>query len=269
MKSISVFTVIASAAMLLTACGGSPSGDDLSGSTVGIPVGQWGAQAEGSLVRQLYVLPPLADGMSSQAWAIQSEIVGGVPVPRLLAFGELEAGATSLTGSGRLENLATTPSTNTVGDLVVTPSVAGDSLTLAAAGATWSLNALSPQTAGVDSQLWTGDFRSSAEGGVLVIDWGLSMTGVAGTLIANDDIGCTYEGALTSVGDDRLPNVVRLSYQSTNSPTGIPSRQECGDWSGMGTVARNQQGEPVGRTLWLRRADGSQLQRVSLEAVDR
>lgn len=255
MKKIAWYSAIASAVVLLTACGGGVG----ESAKVALPVGLWAGQAEGARVRQLYVLPPLVAGARSEAWAIESEVVGGVTAPRLMVFGELEAGATTLTGAGSLQDLSVEPSTNTSINLVVTPSAASDSLTLSTSGVSWALTPLSFSVAGEDSQLWSGNFVSTAAANFLSIDWSFSMSGASGTLSASDTVGCTYEGTLASVGDSRLPNVVRLSFSSTN----IPPRQECGDWSGMGTVSRQEDGTPVARTLWLRQLNGDLLQQVS------
>lgn len=267
MKRIGLYSAISAAVMLVAACGGGGGGpSDGPVVTVDVPVGRWVATAEEgglSLARQLYVLP-VASG-TSQAWAIEAIVPDGDGlVLRQLAFAELIAGGTALTGVGSVQDLLAVPSTNTAGPLTVTPNTVGETLQLAAGGTTWVLNRQPLPSTGTDATLWTGDFVSGGSGD-LVIEWTFSLAGSTGTLTARDDAGCAYEGALTSVAHVNLPNVVRVSFLSTNREEGTtgagPTRQQCGDWSGMGTVA----GGNGGRTLWLQKSGGGALQLVSLE----
>lgn len=256
MKRIGLYSAVSAAVMLLAACGGGGSGGGQV-ATVDVPVGLWTAslQDEG-LARQLYVLP--AASGTSQAWAIESTVSGSGLSPRQLAFADLVAGPLNLTGSGNLRDLSN--GTQTSESLTVIPNTNGQTLQFVADGQTWVLNRQALTSAGTDATLWTGSFRTEVAGDLPFIDWTFSLTGSTGTLQATDNADCSYAGTLTSVGNINLPHVVRVSFQGTSNSNSA----QCGNWSGMGTVARDSNGDPAGRTLWLRKSSDGTLQRVSL-----
>lgn len=266
MKKTNVFSAVAAVLLALSGCGGGGGGGGGLGEVekvlIKVPVGAWSSldasEAVPRLGRQLFVLPPVQAGGQSDVWGLGFSVVdGAAPQPQYLVNGQLAATTSSLAGLGRIEDFTAVPSTNTAVSVTVVPSVSGDTLAVTAADKSWSLsrNPSLVVASGIDP--WTGDFESSADGGLLVVDWSLNST----TLTADDNVGCTYAGSITSVSHPNLADVVRISYASMN--TDSSKRIECGDWQGIGTASRNEAGTVVGRSLWLRSSAGK-LRLVSL-----
>lgn len=263
MKTIKMTAAMAAALALLSGCGGGGGDGGSAGGSepVDAPVGAWtsldAAEATPRTGRQLYVLPPESAGGQSEAWGLEFEVVGSASNPTTLVNALLTAGASTLTGRGGVQDLAAVPSVYTaLPSVSVVPSVSGSTLTVVAGTASWTLTQATLLAA--TDGLWKGAFTSTASGGALAVSWSLDAT----TLTASDNTGCTYTGSIAAVVHADLPGVVRISYASTNTDT--TKRAECGDWQGMGTVARDVNGNVAGRTLWLRKTDGTLLQRVSL-----
>lgn len=258
MKTIKMTAAIAAAMALLSGCGG--GGGDSGPGPVAVPVGAWNSLDDAVSVprigRQLYVLPAATAGGESEAWGLEFEVVGSAPAPTELIYAQLTASTSSLSGSGGVQDLTATSSTYTALSVSVVPSVSGGSLTVSAGTASWTLTRAT--LAPTENGLWIGNFSSTAAAGALAVDWTLSST----TLTASDNTGCTYEGSIGDVGHADLAGVVRVSYASTN--TDASKRVACGDWQGIGTVARDVNGSVAGRTLWLRNKTDGSLQRLSL-----
>lgn len=265
MKTIKMTAAMAAALALLSGCGGGGGDGGSAGGSepVDAPVGAWtsldAAEATPRTGRQLYVLPPESAGGQSEAWGLEFEVVDSASNPTTLVNALLTAGASTLTGRGGVQDLAAVPSVYTaLPSVSVVPSVSGSTLTVVAGTASWTLTQATLLAA--TDGLWTGAFTSTAGGGALGMDWSLVDDG---TLTAsNETASCTYAGSVAAVGHADLPGVVRISFASNNTDT--TKRAECGDWQGMGTVARDVNGNVAGRTLWLRKTDGTLLQRVSL-----
>lgn len=262
MKKMNVLSAVAAVVLALSGCGGGGGDREVDEVLIDVPVGAWSSlDASGTdprLGRQLFVLPPVEAGGPSDVWGLEFSVVDGVaPQRRYLVNGQLAATTSSLAGSGRVEDFRAVPSTNTAVSVTVVPNVSGSTLTVAAADKSWSLARNPALVAPSDDEPWTGVFESSADGGSLVLDWTLNST----TLAAEDNVGCIYAGSMTSVEHPNLVDVVRVAYNSTN--TDSSKKLECGDWQGMGTVSRNEAGDVLGRTLWLRSSAGK-LQLVSL-----
>jgi hypothetical protein len=258
MKKMNVLSAVAAVVLVLSGCGGSGGlgeGDEV---LIDVPVGAWSSlDASGTvprLGRQLFVLPPVQAGGPSDVWGLEFsvvDVVGVPPEPQYLVNGQLAATASSLAGSGLVEDFTAVPSTNTAVSVTVVPSVSGDTLAVTAADQSWSLSRNPALVAASGGDPWTGDFESSADGGSLFADWFLDST----TLTVVDQIlECTYAGSMTSVKHPNLADVVRVAFDSTNADSS--KKLECGDWQGMGTVSRNEAGNVVGRTLWLRSSAG-------------
>lgn len=262
MKKMNVLSAVAAVVLALSGCGGSGGLGEDDEVLIDVPVGAWSSlDASGTdprLGRQLFVLPPVQAGGPSDVWGLEFSVVDGVaPQPQYLVNGQLAATTSSLAGSGLVEDFTTDPSTNTAVSVTVVPSVSGDTLAVTAADKSWSLSRNPALVAPSEDDPWTGGFESSADGGSLVLGWTLTST----TLTAEDNVGCTYAGSIASVEHPNLAYVVRIAYNSTN--TDGAKKLECGDWQGMGTVSRNEAGDVLGRSLWLRSSTGK-LQLVSL-----
>lgn len=261
MNTIKMSAAVAAVLALLSGCGGG-GGDGGSGANlVAVPVGAWSSLDAAESVprngRQLYVLPPVTAGGSSEAWGLEFEVIDSAANPTTLVYAQLQATTSDLTGSGGVQNLTVNPSTyEALPTVSVVPSVSGGALTLSAGTTSWTL--AKTTLAATEGGLWSGSFSSTAAGGALALDWNLAST----TLSASDNTGCTYEGSIEAVDHADLAGVVRVSYASTN--TVLEDRTACGDWQGMGTVARDQAGNVAGRTLWLRKLTDGSLQCVSL-----
>jgi hypothetical protein len=264
MKKINVLSAVAAVVLALSGCGGGGGDREVDEVLIDVPVGAWSSlDASGTvprLGRQLFVLPPVEAGGPSDVWGLEFSVVGGGVAlqPQYLVNGQLAATASSLAGSGRVEDFTAVPSTNTAVSVTVVPNVSGSTLTVAAADKSWSLARNPAPVAPSEDDPWTGAFESSADGGSLDVEWTLNST----TLTVDDLIvGCTYAGTMTSVNHPNLADVVRVAFDSTN--TDSSKKLECGDWQGMGTVSRNEVGSVEGRTLWLRSSAGK-LRLVSL-----
>jgi len=273
MKKMNVLSAVAAVVLALSGCGGGGGGggevdevfidvpvvDEV---LIEVPVGAWSSLDASETVprlgRQLFVLPPVEAGGPSDVWGLEFSVVDGVaPQPQYLVNGQLAATTSSLAGSGRVEDFTADPSTNTAVSVTVVPNVSGSTLTIAAADKSWSLSRNAVLSAASGGDPWLGVFESFADGGSLAVKWTLNST----TLTAEDNVGCTYAGSMTSVSHPNLADVVRATYESTN--TDSLKKLECGDWQGIGTASRSEAGTVVGRTLWLRSAAGK-LQLVSL-----
>jgi hypothetical protein len=263
MKKMNVLSAVAAVVLALSGCGGGGGDREVDEILIEVPVGAWSSlDASGTvprLGRQLFVLPPVEAGGPSDVWGLEFSVVGGgvAPQPQYLVNGQLAATTSSLAGSGRVEDFTAVPSTNTAVSVTVVPNVSGSTLTVVAADKSWSLGRNPALVAPSEDDPWTGAFESSADGGSLVLDWTLNAT----ALTAEDNVGCTYAGSIATVDHPKLVDVVRVAYTSTN--TDGAKKLECGDWQGMGTVSRNEAGDVLGRTLWLRSSAGK-LQLVSL-----
>jgi len=262
MQLIKMTSAIVAALALLSGCGGGGGDGGGTAEPVAVPVGAWtsldAAEATPRTGRQLYVLPPETAGGQSQAWGLEFEVGDEFSTPTTLVNALLTAGASSLTGSGGAQDLTANPSVYTaLPSVSVVPSVSGSTLTVLAGTASWSLTKSTLPAA--ESGLWSGAFESTAGGGTRKATWTLSSTKLS---MDDPEVECFYQGTISDVGHADLAGVVRVSYESTDSdPT---KRAECGNWEGIGTVARDMAGGVKGRTLWLRKTDGTLLQRVSL-----
>jgi hypothetical protein len=269
MKKMNVLSAVAAVVLALSGCGGGGGDREVDEVLIDVPVGAWSSPDDSETVprlrRQLFVLPPVEAGGPSDVWGLEFSVVGGgvAPQPQYLVNGQLAATASSLAGSGRVEDFTAVPSTNTAVSVTVVPNVSGSTLTVAAADKSWSLARNPAPVAPAEDDPWTGVFESVADGGSLAVKWTLNSTTLTVGDVDDDDetAGCTYAGTMTSVNHPNLADVVRVAFDSTN--TDSSKKLECGDWQGMGTVSRNEVGSVEGRTLWLRSSAGK-LRLVSL-----